>query len=146
MTGASDFPSPAQTRAYPEPAAVLELLKPITWFPPMWAFARGVISFAAPGPAPDPIVIEGLAPAVSGASLYETGLLFHGPQLRHLIELQRGQNGAVARLEAASLGAPQGVLNVGLIDGMIQIAHDRHENRIFVRISCQSQLSIINIT
>lgn len=30
--------------AYPAPAAVLELLKPITWFPPMWAFACGVVS------------------------------------------------------------------------------------------------------
>jgi len=29
---------------YPEPSAVLELLKPITWFPPMWAFASGVVS------------------------------------------------------------------------------------------------------
>lgn len=31
-------------RTYPAPSAVLELLKPITWFPPMWAFACGVIS------------------------------------------------------------------------------------------------------
>lgn len=30
--------------AYPAPSAVLELLKPITWFPPMWAFACGVVS------------------------------------------------------------------------------------------------------
>jgi chlorophyll/bacteriochlorophyll a synthase len=28
----------------PQPAAVLELLKPITWFPPMWAFGCGVVS------------------------------------------------------------------------------------------------------
>jgi chlorophyll synthase len=28
----------------PSPAAVLELLKPITWFPPMWAFGCGAIS------------------------------------------------------------------------------------------------------
>src|SRR5262245_35642961 len=28
----------------PAPSAVLELLKPITWFPPMWAFACGVVS------------------------------------------------------------------------------------------------------
>jgi chlorophyll synthase len=33
-----------RTVTHPEPAAVLELLKPITWFPPMWAFACGVIS------------------------------------------------------------------------------------------------------
>jgi len=30
--------------AYPQPSAVAELLKPITWFPPMWAFACGVIA------------------------------------------------------------------------------------------------------
>ena len=30
--------------ARPDPSAVLELLKPITWFPPMWAFACGVVS------------------------------------------------------------------------------------------------------
>src|SRR6056297_307007 len=38
---------PASTpfdRAVPSPMAVLELLKPITWFPPMWAFACGVVS------------------------------------------------------------------------------------------------------
>jgi len=29
---------------YPAPDAVLALLKPITWFPPMWAFACGAIS------------------------------------------------------------------------------------------------------
>lgn len=28
----------------PKPAAVLELLKPITWFAPMWAFACGIVS------------------------------------------------------------------------------------------------------
>jgi chlorophyll synthase len=37
-----------QARTYPEPSAVLELLKPITWFPPMWAFACGVVSSGAP--------------------------------------------------------------------------------------------------
>src|SRR6187455_2656421 len=30
--------------ALPDPRAVLELLKPITWFAPMWAFGCGVIS------------------------------------------------------------------------------------------------------
>ena len=28
----------------PELSTVAELLKPITWFPPMWAFACGVVS------------------------------------------------------------------------------------------------------
>lgn len=30
--------------ALPQPSAVAELLKPITWFPPMWAFACGVVA------------------------------------------------------------------------------------------------------
>lgn len=34
----------AITNAHPAPAAVLELLKPITWFAPMWAFGCGVVS------------------------------------------------------------------------------------------------------
>ena len=33
--------------ALPTPSAVLELFKPITWFPPMWAFACGVVSSGA---------------------------------------------------------------------------------------------------
>jgi chlorophyll/bacteriochlorophyll a synthase len=32
----------------PAPAAILELLKPITWFAPMWAFACGVVSSGLP--------------------------------------------------------------------------------------------------
>ncbi len=41
---------PATTPAsvdLPSPSVVLELLKPITWFPPMWAFACGVVSSGA---------------------------------------------------------------------------------------------------
>ncbi|MEM9642842.1 MAG: chlorophyll synthase ChlG [Pseudomonadota bacterium] len=32
----------------PHPLVVLELLKPVTWFPPMWAFMCGVISSGVP--------------------------------------------------------------------------------------------------
>ncbi|MFM8463614.1 MAG: chlorophyll synthase ChlG [Burkholderiaceae bacterium] len=44
----------------PSISAVAELLKPITWFPPMWAFACGVVSS---GVAPDgqwPLIITGV--------------------------------------------------------------------------------------
>jgi chlorophyll synthase len=34
----------ALTSEFPAPGVVLELLKPITWFPPMWAFGCGVVS------------------------------------------------------------------------------------------------------
>ena len=30
--------------AFPAPSAIAELLKPVTWFPPMWAFSCGVIA------------------------------------------------------------------------------------------------------
>ena len=32
----------------PQPSAVLQLLKPVTWFPPIWAFACGVVSSGQP--------------------------------------------------------------------------------------------------
>ena len=38
---------PARAAARPEPAVVLELLKPITWFAPMWAYMCGVVSSGA---------------------------------------------------------------------------------------------------
>ncbi len=34
--------------ALPQPMAVLELMKPITWFAPMWAFACGVVACGLP--------------------------------------------------------------------------------------------------
>ena len=46
--------------ALPEPAAVLTLLKPITWFPPMWAFLCGAISSGAPLGARWSFVIAGI--------------------------------------------------------------------------------------
>ena len=32
----------------PKPAAVAELLKPVTWFPPMWAYGCGVVASGVP--------------------------------------------------------------------------------------------------
>ncbi len=46
MTRTDALPTPAANAA-PSPRAVLELLKPITWFPPMWAFACGAVSSGA---------------------------------------------------------------------------------------------------
>ncbi|WP_223421677.1 chlorophyll synthase ChlG [Tateyamaria pelophila] len=39
-----DVSQPLTVRRYPDPAAALRLIKPITWFPPMWAYVCGVIS------------------------------------------------------------------------------------------------------
>jgi chlorophyll synthase len=49
-----------QAKTYPAPSAVLELLKPITWFPPMWAFACGVISSGEPLLANSRIALTGI--------------------------------------------------------------------------------------
>ena len=39
-----DVSQSLHVRRFPEPAAALRLIKPITWFPPMWAYVCGVIS------------------------------------------------------------------------------------------------------
>ena len=44
----------------PKPAVVLELLKPITWFPPMWAFGCGVVSSGIAAGPRWPIVVAGV--------------------------------------------------------------------------------------
>jgi chlorophyll synthase len=37
-----------RSRRFPEPRAALELLKPVTWFAPMWALGCGVVSAGVP--------------------------------------------------------------------------------------------------
>jgi chlorophyll synthase len=58
-------------RARVDPKALLQLLKPITWFPPMWAFGCGVVSAGTPlldrpGAFVAGIILAG--PLVCGAS------------------------------------------------------------------------------
>lgn len=56
---------------WPEPAAVLELLKPLTWFPPMWAFGCGVVSSGRPIGPDWPVVAAGIllaGPMLCGTS------------------------------------------------------------------------------
>ncbi len=43
----------------PTPRAVLELFKPVTWFPPMWAFMCGVVSTGAPFTEKWPLALAG---------------------------------------------------------------------------------------
>lgn len=38
----------ATQRTVPDAATVLELFKPVTWFPPMWAYACGIVSVGVP--------------------------------------------------------------------------------------------------
>ena len=64
-------PMPAILDQRPTAAATLELLKPITWFPPMWAFGCGVVSSGQPILAHWPLVIIGVllaGPLVCGTS------------------------------------------------------------------------------
>ena len=42
------------------PSAVLELLKPVTWFPPMWAFGCGVATSGAPLAEHWPLLLVGI--------------------------------------------------------------------------------------
>lgn len=44
----------------PRPTAVLELLKPVTWFAPMWAFACGVVSSGVPLGERWPLFLAGI--------------------------------------------------------------------------------------
>jgi len=48
------------TSDLPPAAVVLELLKPITWFPPMWAFACGVVSAGTPLQRRWPLILGGI--------------------------------------------------------------------------------------
>lgn len=60
-----------QSRTYPEPAAALELLKPITWFPPMWAYLCGAVSAGVSPTGHWPLVGLGIVlagPIVCGMS------------------------------------------------------------------------------
>jgi len=45
------LPRPVSPNTVSHMPAVLELLKPITWFAPMWAYGCGIVSSGLPAPA-----------------------------------------------------------------------------------------------
>ena len=47
MSVTSDLQLQTPDRRWPEPRAMLRLIKPVTWFPPMWAYLCGVVSSGA---------------------------------------------------------------------------------------------------
>ncbi len=49
-----------QVATRPDPRAVLTLLKPVTWFPPMWAFSCGVVSTGLPMTGRWPLLALGI--------------------------------------------------------------------------------------
>jgi chlorophyll synthase len=62
---------PPAGAARPSPAVVLELLKPITWFPPMWAFGCGIVASGAALGERWPLALLGIllaGPLVCGMS------------------------------------------------------------------------------
>ena len=59
------------SRNLPQPRAMLELIKPITWFPPIWAYLCGAVSSGVPLSGNWPLVILGMVlagPIVCGMS------------------------------------------------------------------------------
>ena len=52
--------APTSSAVRPSPPVVLELLKPITWFPPMWAFGCGIVSSGQSLQGRWPTVIAGI--------------------------------------------------------------------------------------
>ncbi|MFT4119078.1 chlorophyll synthase ChlG [Bradyrhizobium sp.] len=52
--------APTSPLRHPSPLVVLELLKPITWFPPMWAFCCGIVSSGQSPAGRWPLVLTGL--------------------------------------------------------------------------------------
>ncbi|RVT81969.1 chlorophyll synthase ChlG [Rhodobacteraceae bacterium CCMM004] len=60
-----------QNRSWPQPAAMLEVIKPITWFPPMWAYLCGIVSVGVWPGENWPLVLIGVVlagPVVCGMS------------------------------------------------------------------------------
>ncbi|WP_019903617.1 chlorophyll synthase ChlG [Methylobacterium sp. 77] len=51
---------PAASVGIPAPSTLLELLKPITWFAPMWAFACGVVSSGVSAEGRWPVIVAGI--------------------------------------------------------------------------------------
>jgi len=47
--------------ATPKFSAISEVLKPVTWFPPMWAFGCGVVASGVPASGRWPLIVAGVA-------------------------------------------------------------------------------------
>ena len=63
--------TPTAAVPLPHPRDILELLKPVTWFPPIWAFGCGVVSSGVPVAERWPFLIAGVlltGPLVCGTS------------------------------------------------------------------------------
>ena len=71
MSVMSDLHPSVPARRWPEPRAALRLIKPVTWFPPMWAYLCGVVSSGVPISSQPGLVVLGVVlagPVVCGMS------------------------------------------------------------------------------
>jgi len=71
MSVMSDLHPSVPARRWPEPKAALRLIKPVTWFPPMWAYLCGVVSSGVPISSQPGLVVLGVVlagPVVCGMS------------------------------------------------------------------------------
>jgi chlorophyll/bacteriochlorophyll a synthase len=69
MNATAAMTTPA--RRWPEPRAALRLIKPVTWFPPMWAYLCGTVSSGVPLSSQPWLVLLGVilaGPIVCGMS------------------------------------------------------------------------------
>lgn len=65
------YPNAFPARRVPEPLAMLRLIKPVTWFPPMWAYLCGVVSSGVSPSGQWPMIVLGIllaGPIVCGMS------------------------------------------------------------------------------
>jgi len=71
MTVTPALQNPVPARRWPEPRAALRLIKPVTWFPPMWAYLCGTVSAGVPPTGQWGMVLLGVVlagPVVCGMS------------------------------------------------------------------------------
>ena len=55
----------SHVRTTPQPRAMLELIKPITWFPPIWAYLCGAVSAGVPLAGQWPMVLLGMGAGIA---------------------------------------------------------------------------------
>jgi chlorophyll synthase len=71
MTVTPALQNSVPARRWPEPRAALRLIKPVTWFPPMWAYLCGTVSAGVPPTGQWGMVLLGVVlagPVVCGMS------------------------------------------------------------------------------
>lgn len=74
---------------FPAPSAITELFKPVTWFPPMWAFACGVVASGVP--VKDKWALAAIGIAVAGPFVCATSQAVNDWYDRHVDAINEPQ-------------------------------------------------------